>query len=508
MKRLILYLLVFNVLSSCQSDGLPTVISTPPKPDTVMLDQAYQLYKESTIRHRRFKHADIEKLMLAHRDSGVLQVTEIGRSVLDKPIYEAVYGEGPKKIMLWSQMHGNEPTATMALMDLFNFLSGKNDGLDTVRNLLFKQTTLHFIPMLNPDGADRYTRRNAQDIDLNRDARTGATVEGKLLIEAAERIGPAYGFNLHDQNIYYNVPGTSTPVTIALLAPAFNEEREINDVRGKAMKIAVGMNRLLQELIPGAVGRYDDTFTPRGFGDNFQLWGASTVLVESGGYHGDPEKQYIRELNFKLILNALLEIAGGGYDKHLIHEYEQIPVSDSKLFDLLLRQVNIAYSDSASYQIDLGINRDEYTLDTTYYVRSRMADMGDLMDHYGYDELDASGLEFVPGQVYKRIFNSVAQLDGVQALELLRQGFNAVQVSRLPETSAELHALPLIVFNQRQPYLDRPALGQEANFFLALEGKLLYAVVNGSLIDLREQVDVGEDAGLTEDVQIPKGQIK
>lgn len=508
MKRLISCLFVFQVLSSCQSDGLTTVISTSPKPDTVMLDKAYQLYKEPTIQHRRFKHADIEKLIHMHRDSGVLKVEELGRSVLDKPIYELVFGEGPKKVMLWSQMHGNEPTATMALMDLFNFLSGQNDGLDTVRNLLFKQTTLHFIPMLNPDGADRYTRRNALDIDLNRDARMGATMEGKLLIDAAERIQPAYGFNLHDQNIYYNVPETPTPVTIALLAPAYNKEREINDVRGKAMKIAVGMNRLLQELIPGAVGRYDDTFTPRGFGDNFQLWGASTVLVESGGYKGDPEKQYIRELNFKLILNALLEIAEGSYDKHLIHEYEQIPVSDSKLFDLLLRQVTIAYSDSASYRIDLGINRDEYTLDTTYYVRSRMADMGDLIDHYGYDELDASGLELVPGKVYNRVFSSVAQLEGERAMDLLRQGYNAVRVSRLPESAAQLHTLPLMVYNQRQPYLDRPALGQEANFFLARDGELLYAVVNGSLIDLRESIQIEEDAGLAKEVQLWNGQIR
>ena len=30
--------------------------------------------------------------------------------------------------------------------------------------------TLYVVPMLNPDGAERYQRRNAQNIDLNRDA--------------------------------------------------------------------------------------------------------------------------------------------------------------------------------------------------------------------------------------------------------------------------------------------------------------------------------------------------
>src|SRR5690606_11913013 len=150
-----------------------------------------------------------------------------------------------------------------------------------------------------------------------------------------------------------------------------------NDVRGRAIKLAVGMNRLLQDLIPGAVARYDDTFTPRGFGDNFQQWGASTVLIESGGYKGDPEKQYIRELNFKIILNALIEIAQGSYEKHLTHEYEQIPLNDSKLFDLLVRNVRIQYNDSLSYVADLGINRDETTVDTSFILRSRIADLGE-----------------------------------------------------------------------------------------------------------------------------------
>lgn len=456
-----------------------------------MLKQAYDLYKEQSITHRRFKHADIEQLILSHQETNVLEVGEIGRSVLDKSIYELRFGQGPRKVMLWSQMHGNEPTATMALMDLFNFLEGQNDGLDSVRNLLRDRTTLHFIPMLNPDGADRYVRRNALDIDLNRDARAGATPEGALLKQRASEIKPSYGFNLHDQNIYYNVPGTPTPVTIALLAPAFNYERDINDVRGRAIKLAVGMNRLLQELIPGAVARYDDAFTPRGFGDNFQQWGASTVLIESGGYKGDPEKQFIRELNFKIILNALIEIAHGSYEKHLIHEYEQIPVNDSKLFDLLVRQVRIKHSDSLSFIADLGINRDEITQDTSFTLRSRIADLGDLKENYGYDELAIGELDYVPGKIYPGSFASVAQIDPAKAMELLRDGYCAARVSRIPP-DFDLQSLPLVLFNQRTPQLGLPGLGKEAHFFLAKDGELLYAVVNGQLVQLQSQEDQEE----------------
>src|SRR5690606_31835778 len=180
---------------------------------------------------------DIDSLVRLHRDRSVLNVRQIGESVQGRAIYELEYGQGDKKVMLWSQMHGDEPTATMALFDLFNFLEGKDDDYQSIRDLLDKKLTLHFIPMLNPDGAERYTRRNAQEIDLNRDARATQTVEGALLRKRGTEVKPNYGFNLHDQNIYYNVPGTQNPVTISLLAPAYNQTREINDVRGGAMQI-------------------------------------------------------------------------------------------------------------------------------------------------------------------------------------------------------------------------------------------------------------------------------
>lgn len=485
MRIFTLTLILALVVSSCQfGNEIFSVVSAPPKADTAMLDKAFKSYKEPQLTHRRFKHAEIEQLILHHQQKGVLKVEQIGQSVLQKNIYELTFGQGPKQVMLWSQMHGNEPTATMALFDIFNFLAGNGDGMDSVRQLLQEKTTLHFIPMLNPDGADRYVRRNALDIDLNRDARAGATPEGALLKARAAAINPQYGFNLHDQNIYYNVSGTPTPVTIALLAPAYNREREINDVRGKAMKIAVGMNRLLQQLIPGAVARYDDEYTPRGFGDNFQSWNASTVLIESGGYKGDPEKQFIRELNFKIILNALIEIAEGSYEKHFIHEYDEIPMNDSKLFDVLLRSVKIPFNDSISITADIGVNRDEINQDSTYSVRSRIADLGDLKEYFGYDEVNWSEeYEWVMGKIYPQVLASAHQVSREKALELLKQGYIAAQVAKLP-ADFDSKNFPIVLFSQRQPYLGYPGTGKEAHFFLSKNGQLHYAVVNGYLYKL------------------------
>lgn len=481
MRPLIYLLLLSTVLPSvaCQGNWFSGRVSYVP--DTAMLVNAFERYREPTLTHRRFVHDDVEPLILKRRDGNTFDVNHLGNSVLKKSIYQLKYGQGPTKVMLWSQMHGNEPTATQALMDLFNFLEASDDGMDSIRTLLRERTSLYFIPLLNPDGADVFTRRNAMDVDINRDARAGETAEGRILLGAAETVQPDFAFNLHDMHIYYNVPETPNPVTIALLAPAYNAERDINEVRGNAMKIAAGMNRILQGYVPNGVAKYDDTYSPRAFGDNFQQWGASTVLIESGGYRGDPEKQYIRKLNFIIILNALIEIAQGSYTQYDIDEYEALPFSDSKLSDVLLRRVG-ASRDSSDYQVDLAIMRSEYTVDTGYYVRSRIADIGDLNEQYGYRELDADGYHFMPGMIYPQAFDNPGEVSSQRAMELLRQGYFAIRVARMPENRN--HGLPLVVFNQQTPLAGSPNLGTEANFFLARDGVPAYAVINGYLIDL------------------------
>ena len=49
--------------------------------------------------------------------------------------------------------------------------------------------------MLNPDGAERFQRRNAQSIDINRDALRLQTPEGRTLKAVRDRFQPRIGFN-------------------------------------------------------------------------------------------------------------------------------------------------------------------------------------------------------------------------------------------------------------------------------------------------------------------------
>ena len=486
MKILLVLLCVIFGFQSCRQTGSMHT-KTGSELTGISLDTAdyihlHHRYKEYSLFNRRFKYNDVDSLIKKHKKAAVLQIEEAGKSVESRSIYKLVYGSGKKRVMLWSQMHGDEPTATMALFDIFNFLEGKDDGFDSVRNCLSDNLSLCFIPMLNPDGAERFMRRTAQFVDLNRDARAKQTVEGQILHRLAQEIRPNYGFNLHDQNIYYNVPGTKNPVTIAMLAPAYNADRDVNDVRKAAMQIVVGMNDLLQKFIPNAVAKYDDAYSPRGFGDNFQALGASTVLIESGGLRGDPEKQEIRRLNFAIILNALLEIAQDCYKTHDYKIYEEIPLNASQLHDVVIRDINLG-NDSVPLMTDIAIRRAELTVDRDYCVRGWIEDVGDLGDSYGYDELDALGMKFMPGEVYPQPFRTIDAVSVEQAWNLLKQGFLAIKVRH--RGMDRVHDLPLIVFAEGNFVpTSSIVLSGTCNFFLGDGETRKFAVINGYLIDL------------------------
>ncbi|GGF48870.1 M14 family metallopeptidase [Echinicola rosea] len=452
-----------------------------------VLEKAFEHYKEAAITHRRFKHVDLQPLIEKH--AGTFDVTDLGQSVEGRAIRQLAYGSGETKVLLWSQMHGDESTATMALFDLFNFLEGSGDDFDQIRNAIRDQLTLHFIPMVNPDGAERFTRRNAYGIDLNRDAIKEVSPEAKILKAARADFGADFGFNLHDQQIYYNVEQTPKPATISVLAPAYNYKTEVNDVRAKAMQVIVGMNRILQKVTPGQVGKYNDAFEPRAFGDNFQKWGTSTILIESGGYPDDLDKQYIRQLNFMIILNALYEIAQGDYNRYAVEDYFRIPDNDNKLMDLLLKNVTIADA-KGQYQLDLGIKRRNVeTGKGDYHVRGSLDDVGDLSVYYGYKEFDASGMVLKEGKVAEETLDSLSSITPEKALELLSAGNLAVRVKYAPEEA--LHELPILVFAGQDSIPSGTTTGSAANFFLESNGQRTHAIVNGYLINLQKPMVKG-----------------
>jgi hypothetical protein len=243
------------------------------------------------------------------------------------------------------------------------------------------------------------------------------------------------------------------------------------------------MNKVIQQLAPGHVGKYDDAFEPRAFGDNFQKWGTSTILIESGGYPNDPEKQEIRRLNFIIMLHALLEIAAVQYTQYSLDDYYSIPNNSIRLMDLVIRNISQS-KEQHSYEIDLGIRRRESDAHGSFYVSGVVDDLGDLSIFFGFEELDAKGMEVVEGKVFERPFANIAEITWEKALELLREGYISAKIQEGMER--ELHGLPLVIMKNGSKISSGIRTGGNPNFFLAKEGQLRYAIVNGYLIDLND----------------------
>ena len=65
---------------------------------------------------------------LAAKHPGRVRLEEIGRSVEGRAIHLLAVGSGERRVLLWSQMHGDEPSATPALLDLAGHLLAGPDG--------------------------------------------------------------------------------------------------------------------------------------------------------------------------------------------------------------------------------------------------------------------------------------------------------------------------------------------------------------------------------------------
>jgi hypothetical protein len=328
---------------------------------------------------------------------------EIGRSAEDRPLRHVSWGRGKTRVLLWSQMHGDESTATMALADLFRFL-GEHPRHPIVRRLR-ERTTLHFFPIVNPDGAARFQRRNAQGIDVNRDARELATPEGRALKALHDALKPAFGFNLHDQRPGYRAGDSDRGVAIALLAPAYNEANDVNAVRGRAMEVAGRIRGALEPSLSGHLARWDETFNPRGFGDMTTHWGSSTVLIEAGGIEGDPQKQRLRKYNFLAILAGLDSIASGNHTGVPHGVYRELPENGEVWPDLAIRGGAVVSHGLPPVRADVMVNFRHPLAEQG----GSITDVGDLADSPARHSIDASGLYLVPiveadgGVPYKRI---------------------------------------------------------------------------------------------------------
>ena len=353
----------------------------------------YSTYKQDDFKHRWLRPEHLYSKLEKYRSFEIFRFSEFGQSEEGKPLIKIEYGNGPLKIMLWTQMHGNEPTATLALVDLLHFLSSHGDLYDNFRKHIASHFTLLMIPMLNPDGAERFRRRNALNIDMNRDALSLQTLEIRAFVDLFKQFKPHWAFNMHDQRNFFSAGNSKNPATISFLSASADINRKLTPTREKSMKlISILAEEVVEEVCPGHCGRYSDEFYPRALGEFFHQQEVPCVLVESGAYPNDPFRDKARKLNFLVLLKAFENLMEETYLEYDTRAYFAIPENGKNIMDLCIRNCILEKSGS---RVDLGFMLEEYinTKSGELLTRYRLTDIGDLSFQHGFIEFEGGYID-------------------------------------------------------------------------------------------------------------------
>lgn len=152
---------------------------------------------------RRYDHGELlEELERIERSSqGSISVEFVGESIEGRELPVATVGDGDTDVFLVTEQHGDEPTGTSAGVEVLgNLGAGGNDVSEILDEL-----TVHMLPMLNPDGAERDQRTNADGVDPNRQhhyepgSDDNPSPETQAMIDAVDEIDPLWVADLHTQ---------------------------------------------------------------------------------------------------------------------------------------------------------------------------------------------------------------------------------------------------------------------------------------------------------------------
>jgi hypothetical protein len=446
------------------------------------LSDLTQFIQYPALNKGHLKYVDIADILDTFKSAKHIRHKLAGTSFEKRSIHLFSIGHGPITVFAWSQMHGDESTATASLLDLMSLIEHESELLPSD---FLSKVTLHILPMLNPDGASMYTRENAQAIDINRDALKLQTPEGQLLMALVNELAPDIALNLHDQCAYYQCGDSGFPSTLAFLAPPFDKEKSESPSRLLAMQLIGQLVECAQSHIKGKIAQYDDTFSPRCFGDQIAAKNISTILIESGAHQRDPNRQIARALNTKCILEVLKQCSK---DKapSVVHEehitaYKNLPFNqEKKVCSLLINNLRF----SGSYLADVSIvqtrrHSSEFVIDS----------VGDLSGMAGLETLDASGYRYQSGNPY--LLRDELVIDNRSYLALLEKGYSHFvgdEFLLVNNSDYDLLINPRFFHTNRALILNTPAYG-----LLERNGKIDFALLNGKLINISKSKDPNHD---------------
>lgn len=340
----------------------------------------YNSLKAAALKNRYITNRCIEPLLTSL--SNQFSQSVLGTSEGGMSIHSLQIGTGSKRILIWSQMHGNESTTTKALFDLFNYFELSDS------KALLEACTLFIIPILNPDGADAYTRLNKNQVDLNRDAKVLTQSESQILRSVYKEFKPDFCFNMHGQRTIFSAGNTSNSAVLSFLSPSENDERSLTTTRQKSMEVIQVMNSALQQYLPNQIGRYDDGYNDNCVGDYFQTQGTPTVLFEAGHFPEDYNREETRKFMALALMSALDYVANNSVSGIDYKSYFDIPENDKLFYDVIVRKAQLSSHNPEIFN-DIGIQYTEVLVSGSIVFKPKIVFVGDLKSKQGHFEIDA-----------------------------------------------------------------------------------------------------------------------
>jgi hypothetical protein len=425
------------------SAPIPDPRSSVPCLDARAVWEDYPSFRRSPENPWLYQPGDLDRFLdwlLAEKDCPFIHQIA-AHSEEGRPIHRLAWGTGSTSIMVWAQQHGDEPLCAMALLDFLAFVGSRADA--PLVRALRDGLTLHIVPMVNPDGVARFTRQNAQGIDVNRDARLRQTVSSRVLRRLWEECHPSVCFNLHDQFPRKSTSDRGDLIALSVQACPFDQRETLAPHLLRAKRLCGVIADALAPWIAGHIARYDSAYMDRCFGDTMSRWGVCSVLIESGGWFGAPPEAdaFVVRCHFLALLAGLAAVATGSEREVPPERYDQLPLEGTSFCDLTVRGPVIFDGTGAPpHRGDIGLN---VQIDHRRGgVRTaKVQEVGDLSNSRAKIEIDGEGLIATPGLVaFVPEFTPDSLQDSQRIRSLHRRGITAVVGhwnSRTSESSSQ-----------------------------------------------------------------------
>ena len=143
---------------------------------------------------RTITYSEMEKFLASVDGRGPISVSVEARTAEGRAVYlvHATRGGNPSfRILYYAQQHGDEVSGKDALLYLIREIARRPERLPA-------GIDLWILPMMNPDGAEAGTRRNAAGADLNRDHIVLEQPETQALHRVVRRVRPQLAVDCHE----------------------------------------------------------------------------------------------------------------------------------------------------------------------------------------------------------------------------------------------------------------------------------------------------------------------